>query len=69
MGEKIIVDNNKQLPPKKKEVELMASPIAATPVLKGKDLVDLVNDLKKPDKGKEKRRKALEMLRLTMKGK
>ncbi len=69
MDEKITKDNNKQLPPNKKGVELMASPIAATPVLKGKDLVNLVNDLKKPDKGKSKRKLALEMLHSTTKGK
>ena len=69
MGDKTITDNDKQLPPQKKEVKLMASPIAATPILKGKDLVDLVKDLNRPDKGKAKRRKALEMLHSTMKGK
>jgi len=56
---------DKKLPPQdKKEVEIMATPIASIPILKGKDLVDLVNDLKKPDKGKERRRKALETLKL-----
>lgn len=60
---------NKHLPSDKKEVELMASPIAATPILKGKDLADLINDLKKPDRGQEKRRKALDMLNSAMKGK
>ena len=40
----------------------MATPIKSTPILKGKDLVDLVNDLKKPDKGKARRQKALKLL-------
>ncbi len=61
--------NNKQLPPRKKEVKLMASPIEATPILKGKDLVDLVKDLKRPDTNKDRRTKALKLLHNVMKGK
>ena len=48
--------------PHKKEVKIMAAPIQSTPILKGKDLVDLVNDLKKPDNGKSRRQKALKLL-------
>lgn len=55
-------DNNKESLPRKKEVKIMATPIKSTPILKGKDLVDLVNDLKKPDKGKARRQKALKLL-------
>ena len=40
----------------------MATPIKSTPILKGKDLVDLVNDLRKPDKGKARRQKAMKLL-------
>ncbi|KLU63273.1 hypothetical protein CEB3_c03700 [Peptococcaceae bacterium CEB3] len=40
----------------------MAMPIAPTPVLKGKDLVKLVNDLQKPDGKKDLRQKALKAL-------
>ena len=54
---------DKKPPPQDKmEFKFMATPITSTPILKGKDLVDLVNDLKKPDKGKERRRKAMETL-------
>lgn len=41
----------------------MASPIEATPILRGKDLVDLVKDLEKPDRGKQDRQEALQVLR------
>lgn len=34
--------------PEKGSGKLMAAPITSTPVLKGKDLVDLISDLKKP---------------------
>lgn len=58
-------DNNL---PEKGSVELMAAPITSTPVLKGKDLVDLVEELKKPDMNKERRKKALKALRTISKG-
>lgn len=51
-----------------KEVLNMATPIKSTPVLKGKDLVELVNDLKKPDINKERRNKALKFLLSVSKG-
>ncbi|HUW64823.1 MAG TPA: hypothetical protein VMW83_09015 [Spirochaetia bacterium] len=42
----------------------MSVPIQSTPILRGKDLVDLVNDLKKTDTpaNKERRRRALKLL-------
>ena len=40
----------------------MAKPIESTPILKGKDLVDLVEDLKREDHGKLRRQKALGLL-------
>lgn len=43
--------------------EHKSSLIPATPILKGQDLVDLVNDLKKPDLGGADRREALDTLR------
>jgi len=58
-------DNNL---PEKRSVKLMAAPITSTPVLKGKDLVDLVEDLKKPDTNKERRKKALKALQIVSKG-
>lgn len=51
------------------EVGIMATPIQSTPVLKGKDLVGLVNDLKKPDKGKSRRQKALKILQSVVRDK
>lgn len=47
----------------------MATPIEATPVLKGKDLVDLVKDLRRPDMNKNRRNKALQLLLSVTKGK
>ena len=47
----------------------MATPIAATPVLRGRDLADLVEDLKRPDTNKERRQKALEAYLSISKGK
>lgn len=58
-------DNNL---PEKGSVELMAAPITSTPVLKGKDLVDLVEDLKRPDTNKDRRKKALKALQTVSKG-
>jgi len=40
----------------------MAKPIAATPVLKGKDLLSLIRDVSRPDRGQEKRKLARELL-------
>lgn len=40
----------------------MVSPIPATPILKGQDLVRLVNDINRPDKNKSRRQKALKAL-------
>ncbi|WP_018214279.1 hypothetical protein [Desulfitobacterium hafniense] len=40
----------------------MSSSIASTPILKGQDLVRLVNDINKPDKNKDRRQKALKAL-------
>ncbi|MFZ3130620.1 MAG: hypothetical protein WA125_05820 [Desulfosporosinus sp.] len=54
--------------PEKGSVELMAVPITSTPVLKGKDLVDLVEELKKPDTNKDRRKKALKALQTISKG-
>lgn len=62
-------NNNNKLPPRIKEVKFMASPIEATPILKGKDLVDLANDLKKTDTNKNRRIKALKLLLKVTKGK
>ena len=41
----------------------MATPIAATPTLKGKDLLNLIKDVSRPDRGQEKRKLAQELLR------
>ena len=46
----------------------MATPIKSTPVLKGKDLVNLANDLKRPDVNKDRRNKALKFLLSVSKG-
>ena len=48
--------------------KLMAAPITSTPVLKGKDLVDLITDLTKPDTNKDRRQKALKALKIVTKG-
>ncbi len=40
----------------------MNSSIPSTPILKGEDLIRLVNDINKPDKNKDRRQKALEAL-------
>ncbi len=40
----------------------MPSSIASTPILKGQDLVRLVNDINKPDKNKDRRQKSLKAL-------
>lgn len=45
-----------------RKIKIMATPISATPVLKGQDLVRLVKDLNRPDKNKEQRQKALNAL-------
>ena len=52
-----------------KEVRLMAKPIAATPILTGKDLHLLIKDVQRPDLGKEKRKHAREMLHRASNGK
>ena len=62
---KIIYNNNL---PEKGSADLMAAPITSTPVLKGKDLVDLIEDLKKPDTNKDRRKKALQALQIVSKG-
>lgn len=54
--------------PEKGSGKLMAAPIASTPVLKGKDLVNLVTDLKKTDTNKDRRQKALKALKIVTKG-
>lgn len=41
---------------------LTSSPIPATPILKGQDLVSLVDDLKGPDKGGARRERARKLL-------
>ncbi|MDF2922158.1 MAG: hypothetical protein K0R57_1072 [Paenibacillaceae bacterium] len=48
-----------------KEIKLMAKPIKATPVLKGQDLIDLVQSLSKKDSAdsQAKRKSALASLR------
>ena len=57
-------DKKSQVPlSQKKGVKYMASPIEATPVLKGNDLKSLIEDLKKPDLGRERRKKGLQVLR------
>ncbi len=53
---------NKEVLPEKEEI-YMAKPIEATPILKGQDLVDLVNDIKRTDRNKRRRTEALEALR------
>ena len=60
---------NKKLPPYMKGVKFMAKPILATPVLKGKDLVELARDLQRPDNNKVRREKALKILTSYSKGK
>ena len=57
-----------ELFPKEGNDKLMVAPITSTPVLKGKDLVDLVKDLKKPDTNKDRRQKALKALTIITKG-
>ena len=57
-----MIKEDKPLPGFEKEAKFMATPIAPTPILKGQDLVKLVNDLKKPDRNKESRQKALKAL-------
>lgn len=52
----------KSLPTVEGEDEIMATSIASTPILKGQDLVKLVNDLNKPDNNKDLRQKALKAL-------
>ncbi|MFZ3102151.1 MAG: hypothetical protein WA131_12870 [Desulfitobacteriaceae bacterium] len=59
---------NDELLPYERSVSLMAAPITSTPVLKGKDLVDLIKDLKKPDTNKDRRQKALKALLMVTKG-
>ena len=54
--------------PEKGSGKLMAAPITSTPVLKGKDLVDLVIDFKKTDTNKDRRQKALNALKIVTKG-
>jgi len=56
------MDEDKSLPMVKREERFMATSIAPTPILKGQDLVRLVNDLKKPDNNKDLRQKALKAL-------
>lgn len=46
----------------------MAKPIEATPILHGQDLLNLVKDAQKPDRGKEKRKIARELLRIATGG-
>lgn len=46
----------------------MAKPIEATPILRGQDLLSLVQDAQRPDRGKEKRRIARELLRIATSG-
>lgn len=46
-----------------KNSDFKSSPISATPILKGQDLVDLVKDLDKPDLGKDRRQEALKILK------
>lgn len=41
---------------------IVSSPIPATPILKGQDLVGLVDDLKGPDKGGARRERARKLL-------
>lgn len=45
-----------------KMFKLKSSPIPATPILKGQDLVGLVDDLKGPDKGGARRERARKLL-------
>lgn len=46
-----------------KEVRLMAKPITVTPVLEGRDVLDVLRELRQPDRAKELRLKALESLK------
>jgi hypothetical protein len=62
-------NKDKPQPPARKEDKLVASPIQATPVLRGQDLVDLVNDFKRPDTNKEERQRALKILKSISKDK
>ncbi|HBW36534.1 MAG: hypothetical protein VR66_23470 [Peptococcaceae bacterium BRH_c23] len=54
--------------PEERSVKLIAAPITSTPVLKGKDLVNLVKDINKPDTNKDRRQKALKALQIVTKG-
>jgi hypothetical protein len=47
----------------------MAKPITATPILKGRDLAQLIKDVQRPDRGQEKRKLAREMLHQASRGK
>ncbi len=51
----------------KKGVRLMAKPISNTPVLEGSDALEVLNELRRPDKAKELRLKALESLKIVTK--
>ena len=51
-----------------KEVRLVAKSIEATPILRGQDLLNLVKDAQRPDRGKEKRKIARELLRIATNG-
>ncbi|EHQ89845.1 hypothetical protein [Desulfosporosinus youngiae] len=62
------INEDIHLPEKGRSGKLMAAPITSTPVLKGKDLVDLVIDLKKTDTNKDRRQKALNALKIVTKG-
>ncbi len=46
----------------------MAKPIEATPILRGQDLLNLVKDAQRPDRGKEKRKIARDLLRIATSG-
>lgn len=45
----------------------MAKPISPTPVLEGKDVFEVLKELRQPDKAKELRLKAVESLKLITK--
>ncbi len=62
------MDPEKPLP-RERGGTLMAKPIAATPDLRGQDLVRFVKDLKRPDKNQELRQRALQDLRRVTRGK
>ena len=61
-------DNDKD-PPIGRRGRRMATPIAATPILRGQNLINLLKDLGQPDTKKHLRKRALEdLMQVSRKG-